>query len=189
MRSIEPHHPPAPAEAGDAQFLGIGLAGFVQIGDGGVEVGQDVGIGHLADDRPHDLDLVGDLADVSLAGEQIRADGVIAELGQAPRHILHLFVGAEHVMRDDDRRKFSALGRIGAISGDRAAGDGNLDLLGDQAVAVGMDGRHHRQGGPGGDRQQSGGRGQEQVAATEIGLLGHWTFLPFLEPEWCSPPL
>ena len=137
--AIEPDLPPAPAEAGDAELRGIGLARGPRPGDGGVEIGSHLRLRHLGHDL-HDIVHIGHLGDIALAGIEGRGDGEIAGLGQAPADVLDMLMDAEDLLHHEDRGEGAALGGHGAVARDLAVGDRDLHLAHGQALAVGHDG-------------------------------------------------
>src|SRR5436190_12978391 len=115
VSGIEPDDPSAPAKAGDAELVGVSLAGLFRPGHGRIEVVHHL----LIRDLRHDLQNVrkrGQLRDISLAGIQLRRDCEVAELGEASADVLNVLVDAEYLLNHEDHWKVLPLLRRSAVS-------------------------------------------------------------------------
>ena len=89
--------------------------------------------GTLDDDLADDLVDVGHSGDVALARVELRRDRHVADLGEPPADVLDVLVHAEDLLHDEDERERPALRRHGAVGGDLAVLDRDLDLTRRQA--------------------------------------------------------
>src|SRR3546814_3877155 len=84
-------------------------------GIGGVDVLQHLLVGRLGHDGADQLLEIGDLGRVTMAGEQVGRDGMIARLGEAAAQVAYPFMHAEYLMHDDDDRRGLGGGGPGEI--------------------------------------------------------------------------
>ena len=115
VRGVEPHDAAAPAEAGDAELGGVGLALALGEGDGGVEVAHDLLVRHLGDDLGDQLGDLGVALGIALAEIELGRDGVVAGLGEAPAEVGDVGVHAEDLLHHQDGAEALAGRRHGAI--------------------------------------------------------------------------
>ncbi|MHC2660521.1 hypothetical protein ACVINX_001306 [Bradyrhizobium diazoefficiens] len=144
MSGIFPDGAPAAAEADDTELGGI-AALRSRPRHRHVEIGQQLGVRLGIHDRQQVLD-VGHLGQVDALAEVIVGrDCECAELGQAPRHVLDVFVQAENLHRHDDHRRLGVAGGAGEIGrhllgADLDPGVAGLEALGIRRDHLGTDG-------------------------------------------------
>jgi hypothetical protein len=115
---------------------------------------------------------IGDPGEVDALAEIIvGGDREDAELGEAPRHVLDVFVQAENLHRHQHDRRIGVALRSRVVAGHLAVGDLDLGVAGIEPIGVGLDdiGAH----GTGGERvagRHSGGRRHETAARERRGL-------------------
>ena len=135
MRSIEPDDATAPAEAGNAEPLGIALAGKLCPRRRRVEILHDLLVRYFSYDGADILD-GSELAHITLARIKLRRYGQIAELGEAPAHILDVFVDPENFLHHEYHGKRPAACRHGAIAWNFSVLDGYFDFSGGDTAVI-----------------------------------------------------
>ena len=157
---IVPHVAAAAAEADDAEPVGV-AALRLGPGHGGVEIGEQLGVGLGVNDREQLWQVV-DLGQVDAVGFGaeiiIRRDRKGAEMADAAGDVFDPLVQAEDFHADQNDRRVHHVGRAREIDRHVAAGDRDGGHAGVDALGVGLDGvSAHRAGGeriPGGGRRR-----------------------------------
>ncbi len=163
---VEPDDAAAPAKPCDGELFGVGLSGGNGPGDGGIEIGEHLRIGHALDNRT-DLLHACRLLHVTLTRKKLRRDGEVALLRKPSADIRDVLVNAENLVHDEhERAKNGALclglGH-GAIRGDATVARGDRDLARLEARAARRDGACAH--GLDGEREARAQRAGEQRAA------------------------
>ena len=172
VRGVQPDDPAAPAEAGDAELGGVGLAGPLGVGRRrrrGPPITCASGT-FMTILRISWIEVL-QLRDVPLSGIHLGGDGEVAELGEPPADVLDVLVDAEDLLDDQDGRERPPFGGHRPVGGDGSVGHRDLDLAGGQPLGVGRDrvgrDRLHRQGEP------AGQRGDDEIPPRELDARQH----------------
>ncbi len=124
---------------------------------------------HLGDDLGQDLLNVGDIRNIALPRVKRRRHGEVAEFGEPAADILDVLMDAEDLLHDQHGRERPAARRHGAIGGDAAVGDRDLDLAGLEPGGIG--GYHRlRHDRVGGKREAARETCHDEAATREIGF-------------------
>ena len=153
MRGVVPDIAAAAAETHDAKPIAVATLRF-RPGDGGVEIGEELGV-RLGVDLRQQLLHVADFGEVTHPEIIIGGDGECAEMAQPARDVLDEFVKTKNLHQNENDRRVLHAGGPREVNRHIAV---DLGVPGIKAVAVGMDGiGAHRSGG---ERIARGRRGR-----------------------------